>query len=151
MQSLASFSAKRTKRSYILAVDSFRRDNRRLVFQFDTGASMSLVGLNTVCDDDEGKAILARIILEEVAANGIEEEKEFAKTATNEEVGVYPCRLSGVSIMNTKPRDLYFHVYLGDVNLPLLGFDFTDYCDYHHRINGDIEVTAISDYAGRDC
>ena len=84
MQSLASFSAKRIRKTYLVEVLNLRRDNEKVVFQFDTGASMSLIGLNTICDDDEShKELLKSIIVQKIEEKVVGEQREKAKTVTN--------------------------------------------------------------------
>lgn len=61
MQSLASFSASRVGRAYFIETNGFRRDGTNLVFQFDTGASMSIIGLNSICDGSDEKECLKDI------------------------------------------------------------------------------------------
>ncbi len=62
---------------------------------------------------------------------------------------MYPCRFRGASISGTKPIDLYFFLHLGNVSVPLLGFDYIDDCSYHHSIGGDFVVNAVADEVGK--
>ena len=71
------------------------------------------------------------------------------RTVTNERVEIYPCKCSDVSIEGTPKITFYFHLYLGTVSLPLLGFDYIDDCSFSHRSKGDIEVSAVSQNAGK--
>lgn len=151
MQLLDSFSAKHIGKSYILTIDGFRRNDETMVFQFDTGASATLIGLNSIVDDgkEERKELLKGIIMDEIKAKNVLPYNPKAKTVTNEEVEIFPCVINDVSIMGTAPRTLYFHIYLGDVSMPLLGFDFIDDCTFHHSKNGDMEILAVPDDAGK--
>ena len=147
---VSSFEASKRGRSYLIKVSNLRPEPDSVYFQLDTGAGMSLIGLNTICGDDEKKKeILHRIILEESSRFGIKEEVMVAQTVTREEVNLYPCRCEGVSVSNTAPKPLYFHIYLGDVSMPLLGFDYIDDCTCHHTINGNFIITAIADTVGK--
>ena len=150
MQSLASFSTIKARKSYFVRVRNFRRDVEELFFQFDTGASLSLIGLNTICDKSEEKQEkLLKILQEEIDKNGIAAYHDNPKTVTEEEVIVYPCKMEGVSIMGTSTMCLYFYIYLGNVNMPLLGYDYVDGCSYQHSIGGNIEVLAVEDNVGK--
>ena len=150
MQSLGSFSTIKARKSYFVRVKDFRRDTEEIYFQFDTGASLSLIGLNTICDDsDTNKEILRKIILREIVKNGVDSHQDSPKTVTEEEVTVYPCMLEGVSIMGTAPITMYFYIYLGNVNMPLLGYDYVDDCSYRHSIGGNIEITAVAENVGK--
>lgn len=150
MQSLGSFSAKHVGKAYMVEVEHFRRDDESLFFQFDTGAHTSLIGLNSICDDNgKNRDILNNLVCREITQIGILFQKPNSRTVTKEEVELYPCCISGISIMGTGSRKLYFHIYLGDINLPLLGFDFIDDCSIRHSRNGDMEIIAVPDDAGR--
>lgn len=149
MQSLASFSASRVGRAYFIETNGFRRDGTNLVFQFDTGASMSIIGLNSICDGSDEKECLKDILENHISAfDKTSFDNATAKTVTLEEVVAYPCVISDISMMGVRIKKLFFHVVLGDINLPLLGFDFSDDCAYHHSINGDIDILAMTDMPG---
>lgn len=149
MPSLDSFSAIRAGRSYLVSVRNIRQDQEYVYFQFDTGAAMSLIGLNTICDRDAVRQQrLKDILLEEIDGNAIHPLSEAPRTVTEESVTLYPCRLDGVSIMNTREITFFFCIYLGNVNMPLLGYDYLDDCTYHHLAGGNIEVTGIKNGVG---
>ena len=150
MRSLGSFSTIRNNATFYVRVKHFRWDAEDVFFQFDTGAAVSLIGLNTICDDDEKKKdILRKLILREVSHKGIDPHRGNPKTVTRQELVVYPCKMDGVSIMGTHPITLFFHVYLGDVNTALLGYDYIDACAFRHAIGGDIDISAVADHVGR--
>ena len=46
--------------------------------------------------------------------------------------------------MQTASMDLYFYLSLNTINIPLLGNDFLEGCNYHHNPNGQIDITSIS-------
>ena len=75
--------------------------------------------------------------------------KSSASTATEERIEMYPCKCDGVSISETKPITLYFCIYLGDIGMPLLGFDYIDDCSYHHSIGGELYISAVADDVGK--
>ncbi len=151
MPSLGSFSAIKLKSAYYLQIQNIRRDNRTLYFQFDTGAAITLIGLNSICDDDmAAQERLKEILLDEIYSNDIRPLSETPKTVTKESVEVYPCRMDGISIMRTAPITFYFYIYLGEINMPLLGVDHTDGFSYHHSANGNIEVLSIPKDSGRE-
>ena len=119
-------------------------------FLFDTGASVSLIGLNTICGEESERCDLLRdIILAEINENQIEEYRELSRTVTGEAIHIYPCKCSGVSISGAEPIDFYFCLYLGNIEVPILGFDFITGCSFHHGIDGDIEVTAVTAEVGK--
>ena len=62
---------------------------------------------------------------------------------------MYPCRFEGASISETQPIILYFCVYLGDIGMPLLGFDYIDDCSYLHRIGGYLIFNAVANNPGK--
>ena len=60
---------------------------------------------------------------------------------------------SGASIsligLNTIADNLSDKIFLGDITLPLLGFDYLDDCSYHHTIGGDLLVSAVAKDIGK--
>ena len=68
---------------------------------------------------------------------------------TQEKVEMYPCRYQGVSVSGTNPGTFYFYIYPGNINMPLLGFDYLDDCSFHHGIGGSLIVNAIAENAGK--
>ena len=150
MESVASFSLYKSEKAWFVNVQNFGSDENDTLFHFDTGASMSLVGLNTLCGDDpEDCAVLRDIIEEEIQAKGIEDYENPPKTITNEVIHVYPGKMSGVSISGTAPITFYFHIYLGMVNLPLLVFDYIDDCSLQHQIAGNMDIRAVASDVGK--
>lgn len=146
MQLAASFSTIKAGRAHFLKVGNFLKDKKDLYFQFDTGASVSLIGINTVCGSDKSKrAILTELLKNEIGKRNIPLLKDKPKTVTGEELNLYPCKTASVSIMQTPPIEMYFYCYLGNVNIPLLGNDFLEGCIYHHSLNGNIEIMSMSD------
>ena len=129
---------------------NFLRDNDDFLFQFDTGASLSLIGLNSICEDDEqNKQVLKEIIINHIKKERILAHKGTLKTVTEETMEVYPCKLAGVSIMGTMPITFYFHIYLGNISIPLIGYDYIDDCTYYHKAGGRLEVISIADNVGK--
>ena len=51
--------------------------------------------------------------------------------------------------MGTKPITFYFHIYLGNISIPLIGFDYIDDCTYYHKAVGILEVISVADNAGK--
>lgn len=150
MEYAASFSTIKFGKAYIVDVRNLRRDKRSIPFQVDSGASMSLIGLNTICGKNEEKAkILKEIVVSEIQSASVNRYLQRPKTITNEEVIVYPCKCGGISVCGTLPVTLYFHFFLGDITLPLLGFDFLDDCSYHHSIGGDLLISAMAKDIGK--
>ncbi len=150
MESIASFNLQKGNRGWFVKVKNLRGDGEISLFHFDTGASMSLVGLNTLCGDDpEDCAVLRDIIEKEIQTKGIEDYENPPKTITNEVIHVYPGKMSGVSISGTAPITFYFHIYLGMVNLPLLGFDYIDDCSLQHQIAGNMDIRAVASDVGK--
>ena len=145
MPLLDSFSTIKLKSAYFVRVENLRKDNRIVYFQFDTGASMSLIGLNTICDENiDLQNKLKSLILDEANRSKVDMLSNSPKTVTNQTIDVYPCMMRNVSIMHTAPIDFYFYIFLGTINMPLLGFDYIDGFTYHHSANGNIEVLSIS-------
>ena len=147
---VSSFTLIKYGKSYLVRVSNLRPDVKSIYFQFDSGSSVTLIGLNTICDnDEERKNILKDIILEKVAQKGVSEHTITAQTVTRERITLYPCKCEGISIFNTIPKTLYFYVFLGDVNKPLLGFDYIDDCTCHHTVGGDFVILTVADDAGK--
>lgn len=150
MEQIASVNLHKGKSAYFVYVLNLREEGSDLLFHFDTGASVSLIGLNTICEDDEERTeILKQIIENEIAEKGVKKYSESLKTATKEEIEVYPCKCDEVTLLGGNPATFYFHIYLGTVNLPLLGFDYIDDCSFHHSIQGNVHISAVSESAGK--
>ena len=151
MDYVNSFSAMKAKRAYMVFVYDFHPDGTAMLFQVDTGASVTLAGLNSFCHPDkkEDYILLKKIIEEAIEEGEFHHVKRSASTATKEEVEMYPCKYVGVSVSGTKPITLYFHIFLGDVNMPLLGFDYIDDCSLNHSVGGNLVVNAIAEHVGR--
>ncbi len=62
---------------------------------------------------------------------------------------MFPCKCDGVSISGSREITLYFYFYLGNIGMPLLGFDYIDDCSYNHTISGNILVTAVAENVGK--
>ena len=150
MHSLLSFSSIKSYNHCLVKADNLRLDDESTLFLLDTGATVSLIGLNTICDDDVSNQHLLKNIIHNCIENNevIPSRKDF-KTATQENVTVYPCIKRNVTIMETEPIDFYFHIYMGNIYLPLLGNDYLDDCKYHHNIEKSIEVLAVADNVGK--
>lgn len=149
MQSLGLFSAKKIGRSYIVEISGIRRDVD-VFFALDTGSFTTLIGLNTICGNDDKRAEILKDIIERRADElGIKSESNFGKTITSESLPILPCRLSKVSVNGTKERKLYFHIYLGKISRPLLGTDFLDDCTFHHNLGSSIDIIGIAEDAGK--
>lgn len=150
MESVASFSLLKSKKAYFVNIQNLRNDGDDILFLCDSGASMSLIGLNTICGDSEDDCnALKSILEEEIRINGIKEHDGHPKTVTRETLSVYPCKIDGISVSGTLPSTLYFHIFLGYINLPLIGFDYIDDCAFRHGIGGNIDVIAIAASAGK--
>lgn len=151
MEYVNSFSTTKAGKAYIVNVYNIHPDGDVMVFQVDSGASVSFMGLNSFCDPDKTDEynILRDIVSDEIRNGHFERFKNSASTATQEEVELYPCKMDNVSISDTAPITLYFCLYLGNVSMPLLGFDYIDDCTYNHRIAGDIIFTAVAEDIGK--
>ena len=148
MESIASFSLTKGNHGYFVFVKNFRKERDEILIHFDPGAGFSMIGLNTITQNDREKEILKDIIIRRMSEESIKPYDYPVKTVTKEEVIIYPCRISDIEIGETHRDKFYFHLFLGDINNPLLGFDYSDDCYYIHRMGGDIEVIAVSDKAG---
>ena len=148
MESIASFSLKKGAHAYFEYVRNFRRDNDEMLFHFDPGAGFSMIGLNTIAENDDEKTILKSILQKTILEDQVVPYKNPMKTVTKEELTVYPCKKSGVYIGGVRLEYFYFHIVLSDINNPLLGFDYSDDCYYVHNIGGNIEIIGVASNAG---
>ena len=150
MELQASFSFPKRKRSYFAVIYNLLGEGTTNVFHFDTGASISLIGLNTICGDDPQRCeALKSIILDEIKNLGVLPYQESLQTVTQDELIVYPCKCEGVFIQGSAEITFYFHVYLGNISLPLLGFDYIDDCSFKHSIRGNLFVQAVANDVGK--
>lgn len=146
----ASFNLYRIKRNYFVNILDLAGKANDILFLFDTGSSVSLIGLNTICGNDLGKCNILKGILEnEIRKNNIVEFSEVLRTATDETVNAYPCKCDGISVSYTSPITFYFHIYLGSVSIPLLGMDYIDDSSFSHNIAGGIEIKSIASDVGK--
>lgn len=150
MEYVDSFNAIKAGKAYIIEIDNMTLDNRVITFHVDSGASVTLLGINSFCKpgDESQYALLYSIVEKEIQSGQYESNKNLGKTITYEELEMYPCKISGVSILGTKPFTLYFHIYPGKIGMPLLGFDYIDDTSYHHTIAGDLVFNAIAEQPG---
>jgi len=132
-------------------VKRFHPDGDMMLFHVDSGASVTFLGLDSFCDPDQldEYRLLKSIVEDEIRAEGFENLSDSASTATKEEIEMYPCKYEGVSISDTREITLYFYLYLGDIGMPLLGFDYLDDCSYHHVIGGDLMIVAVARDVGK--
>ena len=151
MESEGSFSATKAGKSYIVKVNGIHPEGKAMLFQFDSGASVTLLGLNSFCDKDDTESydFLKKIIEDEIKAGGFDKLKNSGSTATEQNIDMYPCKYDGVSISGTSEITLYFHIYLGNIGMPLLGFDYIDDTSYHHSIGGDLVINAVANDIGK--
>lgn len=150
MEYVGLFSAIKSGKAYVVEVDNLAPDDGIMTFHIDSGASVSLVGLNSFYNpDDKIRYEKFKIALEsEIFTGRYDAYRKSGSTVTEEEIDMYPCKCSNVSISGSKPVTLYFHIYLGNIGMPLLGFDYIDDTSYHHTIGGDMIFGAVADNPG---
>lgn len=150
MEYVSSFDASKAGKAYIVKVRNLHPDGDIMSFHVDSGSGVTLLELDTLCSPKTKNEyeLLKCIILDEISKGGFSKLKTSASTVTKEEVEMYPCKYDGVSISGTKPITLYFYIYLGDIGMPLLGFDYIDDCSYQHGIGGDLIFTAVANNLG---
>ena len=155
MHSIASFSSERIRIANFFVIKGLLgRVNP--FFLFDTGAACSLVGVNSFFSKDDGgnyspdKEIFERILKEEIALQGIPARDDNLKTANNQPITAYPCICHDVKIQDVSLNAFYFDISFEDVNLPLLGFSFSDDCAYSHSINGHIVINGMKTSPAED-
>ena len=149
-QQLASVSLRKLKKSYIVFAKGFIERKKKTAFIFDTGASITLIGINTLIGNDKESFYRMKYIIEqEIMEKGVLEHGELLKTATEEQIQVYPCKCEGVSIEGMREITFYFHIYPGRVGMPLLGFDYIDDCTFSHGMGGTVNITSVSEKAGK--
>ena len=149
MQLTDSFRLAKRGKIYSVLVLNLKPNGDNMVFQFDSGASISLVGLNSLCKEDSSQIAMREILLDEIGKRKINPLPENPKTVSMSELVVYPCKCEGVSIGGTHPITFYFYIYLGNISMPLLGFDYIDDCSCSHMIGGDFIVSAVAHDVGR--
>ena len=146
-----SFSAFKQGNAYVVYVYGLHPDRITMPFQVDAGSAYTLLGLNSFYHPKKSMEydLLKKIIAEEIEGGGYESVKHSGITVTQEKVELYPCRYQGVSVSSTNPGTFYIYIYLGDVDTPLLGFDYLDDCSFHHGIGGNLIVNAIAENVGK--
>ena len=92
MESVASFSTIKAGKAYVVKVSNLRMDGTAIAFHVDSGASVSLLGVNSFCDeeDTESYTCLKKIIEEEIQKGCFESLKSSGLTATDQEIDMYP-------------------------------------------------------------
>lgn len=151
MEYVSSFNATKAGKAYIAKVRNLHPDGDIMLFHVDSGSGVTLLGLDTLCSPSNISeyASLKKIIEDEIQAGDFDKIKSSASTVTKEEIEMFPCKFEGVSVSGTKPITLYFYIYLGDIGMPLLGFDYIDDCSYQHSIKGNLIFTAVADEPGK--
>ena len=77
---------------YYVYVKDFVSKTDAVMFQFDTGALVSLVGLNSICGEDAGACRRLRdIVRKHIDEGKVEKFSSDLKTVTRETVEAYPC------------------------------------------------------------
>lgn len=149
-QHVASFSLLKINRSFLINVRKLQGDDDAKLFLFDTGASISLLGINSFVGEDMRAGDILKDILEtEIRTKQITPYRETLKSITNEPVTAYPCKCDEVLISGINPITFYFHIYLGNVSMPVLGFDYIDDCSFVHSISGGVDITAVASDPGK--
>ncbi len=151
MDLIASFSAHKVRTSHFLTLDGITEDGV-LHFLFDTGAAVSLIGINSLFQDDENdkKELFKKIVESEIELQHVIPRSQDLKTVTKQSVKTYPCVSHGISIEGTRAMDFYFDLSLEDISIPLLGSAFTDDCAYNHAMNGQLIISAMKDNPGSE-
>lgn len=151
MEYVNSFNAIKSNKAYLVKVKNLHPDNDSMTFHIDSGASVTFLGIDSFCSPKKKDEydLLYGIVEKEINRGGFEKYKTSAQTVTKEEIDAYPCKYDGVSVSGTKPITLYFCIYLGDIGIPLLGFDYIDDCSYQHGIGGDLIFTAVAEKPGK--
>ena len=135
---------------YYVYLQNFISRKDAVMFQFDTGALVSLVGLNSICGENSEDCLRLKGIVERhIREKAIEKLRGSLRTVTEETVEAYPCCCHGVSVAGAKPVDFYFHICLNRISFPLLGMDYIDDCSFYHAIAGTVEINAIADNPGK--
>lgn len=143
MDSIASFKIPAFESKFIVDVQNLLGDETMVPFCFDTGANVSLIGLNTVCGNNQSDwGILKTIVEKHVARKKIV--PFMAKTVAMEEMMLFPCKSEKVSVAGTQETTFYFHIFLGRIGVALLGFDYINGCSFTHEIGKSIFVNAVN-------
>ena len=98
----------------VVKVKGLHPKGKSMIFHVDSGASVTVVGLNSLCDKDDTKNYeqLKAIIEREISKENLEPYAINGSTVTEEQIKIYPCRYEGVSISETVPITLYFYIHL---------------------------------------
>ena len=147
---ISSFSLRKINNHFFVPVINLMDRKKVLWFQFDTGAYVSLIGLNSICGDDEKAcASLRQLLVEEIGKKKIEKTDMGLRTVTLEPIETYPCRCENISVGGTVPITFFFHICLKNIGFSLLGMDYLDDCVFHHGIGGTIDISAVAKDAGK--
>ena len=90
MDLIASFNALKVRTSHFLTIDGILKDGV-LHFLFDTGAAVSLIGLNCLFPEDEHRkiALLESIIKKELSSQHVVLRPDPYRTANNQKGQVF--------------------------------------------------------------
>ncbi len=128
------------KNSYVIITKNLVPDNRMAAMKFDTGASITIISLETLYPG------LSEAELE-VCRNNLREKfrdkmlNPAPKSASGHELECIPSYKENVIMSSEKIDKLFYYIALNvGTNKILLGDDFISCCEFSHDIDGDIII-----------
>lgn len=114
----------------------------RTLAKFDSGASVSIIGLARF--DNRINNIRFIEEFEKYAQRHKVVEEEYT-VANGEKIATYPCIMNLISVDGTVISNFMFRIILdGKANKFLIGDDFISCCKFNHEIGGAIEISEFS-------
>lgn len=114
----------------------------RTLAKFDSGAAISIIGLERLGRELQDKSFL-NFFIKYTQDNGID--KKVYTVANGQEIETYPCMIDKISLDGTDILNFRFGLVLTQKsNRFLLGDDFISCCAFQHTIGGSITITDFS-------
>lgn len=134
----------RYARDYTIEIKKIAKDFQRIKFKFDTGATNTIITVNSLFTDS---VLAAKVIL---YLKKCRDEKKYLfndfKSASGNNMSGVLCSIDNFTLTGLEPFKFYFYLIFSTAHQKaLLGVDFIECCDFHCKVRRNIEIENFHD------